>query len=253
MEPDFDPEEDPYIRTSIIDNIGLRASYNLAADSFNLSNITATARTSLFNKKLSINTSATFDPYVFGVDPREVPFEQATARRQNKFLLTESGRLARLTRASISLSTSFRSNEKGNRSGKGEDIDQQELQQIERTYYEYYDFNIPWSVRMNYNFTYARTGINKPTLSSTINVSGDVNFTENWKIAVTSGYDMINQRATTTSINISRPLHCWQLSFRWVPFGTRKSYSVVLSARSATLDALKLTKNDFWQDRFRAL
>lgn len=246
-------KKDEFERITIIDNMGIRASYNLAADSFQLSDITATARTSLFKKRLNINTSFSFDPYVYSVNPTEIPFSQSNGRKQNQFLFTETGQLARLTRATISLSTSFRSDEKGNRSGRSEDIDQQELQQIQRTYYEYYDFNIPWSVRLNYNFSYSRPGINKPTLSSSVNVSGDFNFTENWKVAVTTGYDMISRQATTTSINVSRPLHCWQMTFRWVPFGTRKSYSVVISARSATLNALKLSKNDFWQDRFQAL
>jgi len=161
--------------------------------------------------------------------------------------------LARLTSARLSLTTSFRSKKPEKRGVKTPGFDAEEFAYIQQNYNQYYDFSIPWSVNLNYNFSYSRNTLAAPTIRSTVNVSGDFNFTPNWKVGYTTGFDMVSAKATTTSITITRPLHCWQFSFRWVPFGEYKSYSLVISVRSATLSALRLTKNQSWQDQFSTL
>ncbi|MEO0896669.1 MAG: putative LPS assembly protein LptD [Bacteroidota bacterium] len=253
FDPEFDEKEDKFVRTDILKSLSLSSSYNLAADSFQLSTFRLAARTGFLKNKINFNASATFDPYVFGTDNVAFPLEGNSARRQNKFLLVEEGRLARLTNVTFSLNTSLRSKQKNERGQKTAGFDEQEYTEVMRNYDQYYDFDIPWNVRLGYNFNYSKTSLNPANITSTVRVSGDMNFTDNWKLVLTTGYDLANQKATTTSITITRPLHCWQFSFNWVPFGARKSYSVVISARSSTLSALRLTKNEFWQDRFRTL
>lgn len=238
------------VRTDILKNVSLSTSYNLAADSFQLSNFRLSARTAFLNNKINFISNFTFDPYVFGSESVELPLAANNARRLNKFLIVEEGRLARLTSAGFSLNTSLRSKQKGSRGKKTEGFDKQEYAEVKRNYEQYYDFSIPWNVRLGYNFNYTKNSLAPARITSTLRVSGDVNFTDNWKLVVSTGYDLAQMEATTTSITITRPLHCWQFSFNWVPFGARKSYSVVISARSPTLSALRLTKNEFWQDRF---
>ncbi|MEL6730167.1 MAG: putative LPS assembly protein LptD [Bacteroidota bacterium] len=253
FEPDFDESQDKFIRSKIIDNIRIGTSYNLAADSLQLAPISLSARTRLFNNKLAINASSTFDPYVYGAPEVSFPIEPISARKLNQFLIVEEGRLARLTSARLSLTTSFRSKKPEKRGVKTPGFDAEEFAYIQQNYNQYYDFSIPWSVNLNYNFSYSRNTLAAPTIRSTVNVSGDFNFTPNWKVGYTTGFDMVSAKATTTSITITRPLHCWQFSFRWVPFGEYKSYSLVISVRSATLSALRLTKNQSWQDQFSTL
>ena len=50
-------------KITILNNLNLSTSYNLAADSLKLSPVRMTGGTNLFNNKLNINLGATFDPY----------------------------------------------------------------------------------------------------------------------------------------------------------------------------------------------
>ena len=38
-------------------------------------------------------------------------------------------------------------------------------------------------------------------------------------ITFQGGYDIKENKLTTSSVSISRDLHCWQMSFSWIPFG----------------------------------
>ena len=249
-DPDFD-EDDKYERVNLIDNLSLRSSYNFAADSFQLAPLSLNARTSLFERKVTLNASATMDPYVFDYDDVDFPLDPGRPRRQNRFMIEESGEIGRLTRAQVSLQTNFQPKKDQSRGGTGESFDEEEFQSVQNSYYQYVDFAIPWSLSLRYNLSYNKPGLDPANVTSTVNLQGDVRFGTQWKIQYTTGYDMVRQEFTNTTFSIFRDLHCFQMSFRWIPFGPRKSYSLVISAKSSTLSALRVTKNDFWTDRFR--
>ena len=48
---------------------------------------------------------------------------------------------------------------------------------------------------------------------------------------------------TPASITISRDLHCWQMSFAWVPFGHYQSWSFNIGVKAASLADLKYDKS----------
>ena len=248
MDPDFD-EDEPFERLTLIDNLSLSSAYNLAADSFQLSNFTLNARTNLFNRKVSLNTSASLDPYVFGYKSVSEPFDQGSPRRFDRFLVNETGQLGRLTRAQVSLSTSLQAKQDKAR-GDTENFNEVQFQEAQRNYQKYVDFTIPWSINLRYNLSYNKPGL-ESTITSTVNLSGDLRFGSKWKIQYTTGYDIVQQEFANTTFSVFRDLHCWQLSFRWIPFGPRKSYSLVISAKSPTLNALRINKNEFWTDVFQ--
>ena len=52
-------------KIKLFDNLGMSSGYNLAADSFKLSNINVNARTSFFDGKVSLNFTGTIDPYEY--------------------------------------------------------------------------------------------------------------------------------------------------------------------------------------------
>ncbi|WNJ19347.1 putative LPS assembly protein LptD [Pontibacter sp. G13] len=260
FDPDFDEKEDKYERRNLLDNLSVSTSYNFAADSFQLAPIALRARTSLLNRKLNLNASATLDPYVFGYDDVSFPERLPNPRRQNRFTINEDGTLGRLTRAQVTLAWSYDSNSK--KRGKssddarrelGNEFDEDEYLQSQVASYEYVDFNIPWRVNLNYSFNYSKPSLDAARIVQTVNATGDFNFTEKWKVGFRTGFDIQNLELTSTQVTVFRDLHCWQMSFQWTPFGTLRSYSVSISARSSTLSALRLSKNDYWNDRFQPL
>ncbi|TAE50323.1 MAG: LPS-assembly protein LptD [Bacteroidetes bacterium] len=248
---DFDPKQEKFIRTNVIDNLSLNTSYNFAADSFQLTPVSLAARTSLFDRKLNININGTVDPYVFDYVEVPSPYKQPAARRLNQFMLTEEGKLGRLTNFNITMTTTLKPGKNGKAElVKNPNFDEEEYRYTQESPQRYVDFSIPWSANLNYSFRYSKPGLDAARINQTLNIDGDVAFTDKWKIGVQSGYDFKNLKFTQTRMSVFRDLHCWQMSFQWVPFGAQKSYSVVISARSSTLSMLRLSKNDFWQDKF---
>ena len=63
-----------------------------------------------------------------------------------------------------------------------------------------------------------------------------------------SGYDVESKKFNYTALDIYRDLHCWELSFNIVPFGTRKSYSIDLRVKAPVLSDLKLSRKRNWYD-----
>ncbi|MBN1989473.1 MAG: LPS-assembly protein LptD [Bacteroidales bacterium] len=238
-------------KIKILESFSVSTSYNLLADTMNLSDISISGRTNLFNK-ISINFSGGFSPYAI------------TEKGQvyNRFQIQEKGKLARFTRGNVGLSFSLNGGKKGNDDGSTNPPDaippalgtnpsgtyMGDAMSTDYANLNYVDFDVPWNVRLQYNFTYNKPGLEK-NISQTLGFSGDLSLTKKWKVAFTSGYDFKNNRLTTTSFNIFRDLHCWEMRLTVVPFGDRKSYSFQINVRPGILQDLKLTKKDSHFDR----
>jgi hypothetical protein len=224
-------------RRMLIDALNFNASYNFFAEHFNWSNLTASMRMKLF-RLFDLNTSITGDPYM--VSPTGVRIE--------RFEIKNNNRLARLTNATFSLGTSLRPGGFGasetRNSGRGT---QAEVDMINANPNAYVDFNVPWTLNMQYNLAWNKNGINE-TVTQTIRVAGDLNVTPKWKVGFDSNYDFTRKEFSYTSLNVYRDLHCWELQFNWIPFGFRQSYNVTINVKSAVLQDLKLTRKRDWYD-----
>ncbi len=229
-------------KISLLDNLDFTGSYNLMADSFNLSNITMASSTNLFDNKLSLRFDANFDPYQI----------DSLGRRMNVYML-HKGSLARLTTASLSLNTNLSSSERNSKSNNFTSTTPSQIPDTSsRNNNTEVDFSVPWNLSFNYNFSLikaTRPG-SKNQIIQSINLRGDVSLTKKWKISFSTGYDFTNNEMTITQINIHRDLHCWEMSLSIVPFGPRQSYFFTINALGLLRD-LKYTKNnDAWRSRF---
>ncbi len=230
--------KEAYTKVKLLDQLSIGGSYNLAADSLNLSNITISARTKVAG--VDLNFGAILDPYAM-----------KNGHLINKYQFSETGQLARLTSANMSFGLSFKSKE-GKEKAKEEEkltpeqkteLDQKILRQRTGDIPEYADFSVPWDLSLNYSFRYSKPD---PTRSSqitqTVDFNGNVSMTKQWKIGFSSGLDVQKLQITFTQFNIFRDLHCMQMSLNLVPFGYRQSYSFTIRATSTLLQDLKLSK-----------
>lgn len=244
-------------KIKLIDNLMISSSYNFLADSLNLSPFSLSLRTNLF-KNVGLNVTATLDPYQ--VDP-------VTGRRINRFMLRQ-GKLGRLTSVQTSFGYSFNSPSSGNsqpaindiNSGTGavppeytdmfaqpgfNEIDPNTRRQMMAS--RYYNFNIPWNFGFNYNFSYTNTGI-RSSIVQTLGFNGSVNLTQKWGLTFNGGYDFEANKLTPGTFTLTRDLHCWQMSFSWVPIGFRKSWSFTIGVKAATLKDLKYDRRNSFYD-----
>ncbi len=240
----------------ILDNLSVSSSYNFLADSFQLADITFSARTRLFKNKLNVNFGATVDPYIYQLDSTYFRGgDTRVAQRQRSIYAWNAGQgLGQLTRANLALSMSLnpkvREKEIEEREQTQNLTPEEELQLefIRNNPELYVDFDIPWDLRINYNINYNKRGYDEATITQAVQFSGSVTFTEKWNMSFSSGFDLQNQEFTQTNFNITRDLHCWQMNFSWTPFGRYESYFLTINAKSALLQDLKVNKQRSWWD-----
>ena len=231
-------------KVKILDQLSLSGSYNLAADSLNLSNFNIAARTKVAG--VDLNFGAILDPYAM-----------QNGHLINKLQFSKNGKLARLTSTNISFGLSFKSKQ-GKEKEKEEakltqeqknELEQVKLRQRSGNIPDYADFSVPWDISFNYSFRYNKPDPEKTSIiTQTIDFNGNVSMTKQWKIGFSSGFDVQKLQLTFTQFNIFRDLHCMQMSLNLIPFGYRQSYSFTIRATSQLLKDLKLTKQKSFQD-----
>lgn len=235
-------------KIKIFESVQFFSSYNMIADSLKLSPISVSGRTTLI-KQLSVLFSGTINPYI----------ADSLGRVSNTYEWERNRRIGRLTNANFSLNFSFNSQTDKKKpavvpQGTSPNTPIQPPSPFNINPAEYADFNIPWDFAMNYNLVYtkrygtttAAKAISPFTQSLTF--YGNVNVTDKWKIGFNSGYDFISKSLTYTTLNIQRDLHCWVMSFFWVPFGFSQSYNFQINVKSSVLQDLKFNRrsNNVW-------
>lgn len=112
----------------------------------------------------------------------------------------------------------------------------------------YMAFNIPWSFSVSYGVsmredTQAKINVKNMRypykLTQNMNFSGNVKLSNKWNINFSSGWDFMDKELTTTTMNVTRDLHCFNMSCGIVlkPY---RSYNFSIRANSSMLaDALK--------------
>ncbi len=116
------------------------------------------------------------------------------------------------------------------------------------------DFSVAWSFSFNYTLRYdtrynAEKDIFDKKIIQTLGFNGDINLTKNWRLGFRSGWDFEAMKLTYTSIDVYRDLHCWEMSFNWIPFGFRKSYNFSIRVKNPLLKDLKYEKRTHHLDR----
>ncbi len=255
-------------KIKLIDQLNFSTGYNFLAEEFKMNSIGITMSTSVFGK-LGISANTNFDPYAILVNE-----ENKTGRRINKFAITQGQGLARMNNASISLSYSLSGEGKIN----GNDGTQQSggsgnpADHYMRIYYHpvtgeyipggwlyYMNPNVPWSVNFNYNYSFRRgyqwsNGKEMPNNShtQTLGVSGNVKLTPRLSMQLTTGFDLMAVKMTTTQFSASYDLHCFNIRVSWIPNGQWESWTFQISANAAALaDLLKYKKSSsYWDNKF---
>ena len=224
-------------KIKLLESLNFSSSYNVVPDSLNWSNIQIEARTLIF-KKLTLNFSSSFDPYA--LDSNKTT---GIITKVNTSEWARNGRIGRLVTANLSAGFSLNSKTGLNDNKTSEFGSEQELAYIRANPEAYIDFNVPWTLSVNYNIRYSKPQYQSDVIQ-TLNFSGDFSLTPKWKIGFNSGYDFELKDLSYTSIDIYRDLHCWEMIFNWIPFGPRQSYLFTIKVKSAILQDLKLTRRN---------
>lgn len=240
-------------KIKLIEDLRISGSYNFLADSMNLSNITVGFRTTLF-KNFGINLNLTLDPY--RISPE--------GKRYNKLFFP-----GRVVSTSWQTGYTFKSRTDGASPAINDILSVPPeyanpfydpygtMDPVLRRQYmsqAYYDFNIPWNFGFTYSVSYSISPFNNGTtgyrkiINQTVGFNGAFNITPKMGITFTGGYDIMANKLTASQITLTRDLHCWQMSFVWIPFGYARSWSFNIGVKAASLADLKYDKSQSMYD-----
>ncbi|MBO7231327.1 MAG: LPS-assembly protein LptD [Bacteroidaceae bacterium] len=259
-------------KISIIDELGASLSYNLAAKVRPWSNLSTRLRLKL-TKSYTFSFNATWATYAYQFNDRG----QVVVGDRTEW---SYGRFGRFQGMSQNLSYTFNNGTLGKIKelikkikNEEEDIDGEDVvNEEEHAGHEhqslrnsktkkaknaevdedgYMPFKLPWSLTLSYGINMAEdrsAQINIRNMrypykfTQNLNISGNIGISDNWRINFTSGYNFEFKKPTTTTLNIARDLHCFEMSCGIV-LSPYTSFNFTFRATSAMLaDFLKYEK-----------
>ena len=269
-------------KISLIDELGLSMSYNMAAKKRPWSDLSMRVRLKL-TKSYTYSMTAVFATYAYEFD-----------KNGNVFVGDHTewsqGRFGRFQGMSQNLSYTFNNQTlkkllgmkdkiRGRNSGRSyedddEDEDEEEdeadptMQNVDPERKKgmtgakesassnldedgYLKFELPWSLSVSYGIsmrenTSAEINPNRMRypykFTQTLNFSGNVRIAEGWNINFSSGYDFNYKKMSMTTVSLSRDLHCFSMSCSMV-ISPYTSFNFLFACKAGTLaDALRYKK-----------
>ncbi len=246
-----DTTKGAFKKVSLIDGLSVNGSYNFLVDSFKMSNLSLTARSNLFDK-INITANAQFDPYLYNEN----------GRRINKLVWSKTPvSLGRITSGGISLQSRFSGGEKNkknktanvnkNHSGMPFEEFQAESAFINNNPNDYVDFSVPWDCDFSYSLRFSRffsSGQFHTQTNQDINFNGNINITPKWKIGLSGSYNLSLHDLGVVTVNLSRELHCWQMSIVMSPVGKYRYFTLNISPKSGLLRDIKVNRTRYFYD-----
>lgn len=266
-------------KLSIIDNLGFRMSYNMAAKEKPWSDLSVDLRLKWW-KNYTFNLNAVFASYAYELDSHGRPYV-------GNHTYWGMGKIGRFQGMSQNISYTLtpekikklfgggsdENNSKGKRNDpNAEGIDTNIESNVDDDMIEgqrnarskrsnnkaktdddgYMTFNMPWSITFGYGITMREnTDIRKfnyhtmryPYMfTQTLNFSGNIRISDGWNISFSSGYDFDHHAMSMTTASLQRDLHCFNMSCQ-VVLAPYTSYNFTFRCNASTLtDALKYDK-----------
>ena len=266
-------KNDSLKKISIIDELGASLSYNLAAKTKPWSNLSTRLRLKL-SKSYTFSFNATWATYAYTFNDRG----QVVVGDRTEW---SYGRFGRFQGMSQNLSYTFNNktydkikslftrdsdeedeenvkdgtkDEDSKMASKDSSLKEKKTKKAKNANVDedgYMPFKLPWSLTVSYGIMMAENTaaeINVKTMrypykfTQNMNFSGNIGISDNWRINFTSGYNFEFKKLTTTTVNIYRDLHCFEMSCGIV-LSPYTSFNFSFRATSQMLaDALKWDK-----------
>ena len=274
-------EGDSTRKVSIIDELGVSMSYNMAAKTRPWSDLNTRLRLKL-TKSYTFSLNAQFATYAYEKD------ENGRVYVGNRTEYSY-GRFGRFQGMSQNISYSLnnqklkdlfnkltgRSSDKNkNNEETDEDYDEDEERDINESNMDpeltraqkgtrgnnqtgevdedgYLAFKLPWTISFSYGISMRENTSGKfndkrmrypYSLTHTLNFSGNLQIATGWNISWSSGYDFNYHKLSMTTASLSRDLHCFSMTASMV-IAPYRTYNFTFQANASTLaDALRWKK-----------
>ena len=275
-----DKDSTGFKKISIIDQLGVNMSYNMAAKVRPWSDLTVRLRLKWW-KSYTFSTTAVFATYAYDLDDNGKPYigthtEYSRGRfgrykgiSQNINYTLTPDKLKKL------FSKKKRKEEKKDSdddddydSGLDTNVDDKMMAgqngarkenagMAETDEDGYLKFSMPWSLTFSYGIIMSENTsgtFNTETMrypykfTHNLNFSGNIRISDGWNISFASGYDFEYKKLSMTTASLARDLHCFSMSAS-VVLTPHTSYNFTFRCNAATLtDALKYDKRSAYSN-----
>ena len=267
-----DKDSTGYKKISIIDELGLSMSYNMAAKERPLSDLTMRIRLKWW-KNYTFNMNAVFATYAYELDENGRPyvgthteygrgrFGRFQGMSQNFSFTLNPEKLKKLFGRSHDKDDTNNENDETDNTDIETNVDEDMVRgqkgakrntgKAETDEDGYMKFSMPWSLTFGYGITMRENTsgrFNTNTMrypykfTQNLNFSGNVRISDGWNISFSSGYDFEDHDISMTTASLQRDLHCFSMSCS-VVLAPYTSYNFSFRCNAATLtDALKYDK-----------
>lgn len=271
----------PYRVISLIDKFSITGGYNFAADSMNWSLFQVNLRLKfpkLNNYSLNLNTA--LDPYMYELNAAGRPvrtnkqywhngrFPHWSGLRWN-FSYTFNNQTIKKWKEKIAKRRGESVKESSNREGSTDPPDDEGITPIvkdeegldrnakqnnkkkeDQVDDGYVKLEIPWSLSINYSLAYSAGSefdydkmYYKMKFTHSLSLNGNIGLGKGWKVSANMTYNFDYKKVTACTFNISRDLHCWNMTASINPIGPFKSYTFHIGVNASILSDLKYDKN----------
>ena len=259
-----DNDSTGFKKISLIENLTLSQSCNLAADSMKWSNLNTSIMLRL-TRGFNLNLSATWDVYKYALN------ENGTPVRVNKLRLFNGGGWGRLSSTGTSFSYTFNNDTFKRKKDKDNTKDEKKPPQnnLDRNSPEteeeeqdsggqttdlelidgYAKWDCPWNLTVNYSLSYGYGTFNYKKLeyngrwTQNLSMNASLRPTKNWSLSASASYNFDTHKIAYMNCSISRQMHCFVMSASFVPVGPYKSYNFHIAVKSSILQDVKYDKH----------
>ncbi len=271
MKMKSDKDSTGYKKISLIDQLGASMSYDMANNRW--SDLSMNLRLKL-TKNYTFNMNASFATYAYKFDENgNVVVGDRTEWSYGRFgrfqgysgsfsYTLNNDTFKKLFGKSDEKDDKNKKDEEGEGNDDEEDIESDEnknnsnIRKTENASIDsdgYMAFKLPWSISLSYSYSIREDNSDRKKinikkmrypykLTHSLNVSGNFKIGSRWNMNYSTGYDFTMKEMSMTTFNITRDLHCFNMSCGLV-FGPFTSYNFTIRANSSMLtDALKWDK-----------
>ncbi len=255
-------------------NVG--GSVNLAAESFKWSPI-GVSFSNTFADVIQFSGNANFSVYDQELDTTRSGETQSLVT-VNKFLVERGKGLARLTNMSFSLAYRLAGNTRDSKlqgglqasgsaapkdtttqkqaQGEEASMGARFQQRLDNSYDQvdvfgdntpgFLPFGLEWSTDVNGTFSYTPSSIPQGPAALSALLSANLNLVieKTWRFTTGFSIDLVTGQINAPTVSLQKDLHCWDMSFRWQPFGSIPGYFFRVGIKTGQLRDVQLTRQN---------
>ena len=224
----------------IIDQFSLTGFYDFLKDSMQLSNIAMNLRISPASW-INFVSNANFSPYSWNTFSGKTLSSYASTNGQGIGRILNTSLTTSITLAPKSSRDKIVESGERQNTNWDSDFNYFALHPEQAIY-----FDIPWKISfshvytLNANQAISNLSNEKTYQTQTLVMNGDVSITKRWNISGNLNVNVKSLTLTNAYISLNRNLHCWALSFYYVPIGGNKSFLLSLRNTSSIFKDAKI-------------